>query len=65
MTDFELYPWQLEPKLAPAFWGGDRLVRDYDKRGDPTHTPLALGHPWFTAGLGVDGVCALGSSRVV
>lgn len=36
MTDFELYPWQLEPKLAPAVWGGDRLVRDYGKRGDPT-----------------------------
>ncbi len=34
MTDPALYPWQLDPKLAPAVWGGDELVRDYGKRGN-------------------------------
>jgi hypothetical protein len=34
MTDPALYPWQLDPKLTPAVWGGDELVRTYGKRGN-------------------------------
>ncbi len=29
-----LYPYVLEPKLTPAIWGGDALVRRYGKPGD-------------------------------
>jgi mannose-6-phosphate isomerase len=43
MTDPALYPWQLDPKLAPAIWGGDELVRDYGKRGNVDDK---LGESW-------------------
>ncbi|MGB8265260.1 MAG: type I phosphomannose isomerase catalytic subunit [Candidatus Velthaea sp.] len=39
----DIYPWQLEPKLSPAIWGGDELVREYGKRGDPA---AKLGESW-------------------
>jgi mannose-6-phosphate isomerase len=38
-----LYPWQLEPKLASAIWGGVELVRDYGKHGDPD---AKIGESW-------------------
>ncbi|MGD0476342.1 MAG: type I phosphomannose isomerase catalytic subunit [Candidatus Velthaea sp.] len=38
-----LYPWQLDPKLAPAIWGGGELVREYGKHGDPQ---AKLGESW-------------------
>jgi len=34
MPDNDLYPYVLEPKLAPAIWGGNALVRDFGKRGN-------------------------------
>jgi len=42
VTD-RLYPFLLEPKLAPAIWGGDALVRSYGKPGDPG---VQLGESW-------------------
>ena len=39
----ELYPYVLDPKLAPAIWGGDALVTRYGKHGDPAHP---LGESW-------------------
>jgi len=42
VTD-RLSPFLLEPKLAPAIWGGDALVRRYGKPGDPSAT---LGESW-------------------
>lgn len=41
--DGALYPYVLRPKLAPAIWGGDALVKDFGKQGDP-HT--AIGESW-------------------
>ncbi|GAC1615097.1 MAG: class I mannose-6-phosphate isomerase [Candidatus Elarobacter sp.] len=38
-----LYPFVLEPKLTPAIWGGDALVRRYGKHGDAAQ---ALGESW-------------------
>jgi mannose-6-phosphate isomerase len=38
-----LYPYVLEPKLAPAIWGGDALVRRFGKPGDPAQP---LGESW-------------------
>jgi mannose-6-phosphate isomerase len=38
-----LYPYILEPKEAPAIWGGDALVRRYGKHGDPTQP---IGESW-------------------
>jgi mannose-6-phosphate isomerase len=38
-----LYPFILEPKLAPAIWGGDALVRRYGKPGDPAQL---IGESW-------------------
>ena len=38
-----LYPFILEPKLAPAIWGGDALVRRYGKPGDPAQP---IGESW-------------------
>jgi mannose-6-phosphate isomerase len=37
------YPFVLEPKLAPAIWGGDALVTRYGKHGDRTQP---LGESW-------------------
>ncbi|HEY0393146.1 MAG TPA: type I phosphomannose isomerase catalytic subunit [Candidatus Elarobacter sp.] len=42
MSD-RLYPYILEPKLAPAIWGGDALVRRFGKDGDPAQP---LGESW-------------------
>jgi mannose-6-phosphate isomerase len=42
VTD-RLYPFVLEPKEAPAIWGGDALVRRYGKTGDPREK---LGESW-------------------
>ena len=36
-------PFELEPKLAPAIWGGHALVARYGKRGDPE---ALLGESW-------------------
>jgi mannose-6-phosphate isomerase len=36
-------PFVLVPKLAPAIWGGDALVRHYGKPGDPA---AKLGESW-------------------
>ncbi|MBV8368597.1 MAG: class I mannose-6-phosphate isomerase [Candidatus Eremiobacteraeota bacterium] len=38
-----LYPYILEPKEAPAIWGGDALVKHYGKAGDPHQR---LGESW-------------------
>ena len=38
-----LYPYLLEPKEAPAIWGGDALVKRYGKPGDPH---ARLGESW-------------------
>ena len=38
-----LFPFALEPRLVPAIWGGDALVRAYAKRGDAHAT---LGESW-------------------
>ena len=38
-----LYPYVLEPKLTPAIWGGDALVRRYGKAGDAAQK---LGESW-------------------
>jgi mannose-6-phosphate isomerase len=38
-----LFPFVLVPKLAPAIWGGDALVKRYHKSGDPAQP---LGESW-------------------
>ncbi|MBV8074632.1 MAG: class I mannose-6-phosphate isomerase [Candidatus Eremiobacteraeota bacterium] len=38
-----LQPLVMAPKLTPAIWGGDALVRSYGKNGDPKAT---LGETW-------------------
>lgn len=43
MADSPLYPYVLQPKLAPALWGGHALVRVYGKAGDPD---AAIGESW-------------------
>ena len=43
VTSAALYPWQLEPKLTPAVWGGRELVATYGKSGNPD---AALGESW-------------------
>jgi mannose-6-phosphate isomerase len=42
-TDSSLYPYVLDPKLAPAIWGGNELVTEFDKHGDPNEK---LGESW-------------------
>ena len=42
VTD-RLYAYLLDPKLAPAIWGGDALVRRYGKTGDPA---VRIGESW-------------------
>jgi len=39
----DLYPLLLQPKLTPAIWGGDALVRVYGKSGDANET---IGESW-------------------
>jgi mannose-6-phosphate isomerase len=43
MSDETIYPWQLNPKLTTAIWGGNELVEVYGKPGDPT---AKLGESW-------------------
>lgn len=38
-----MYPFALVPKLTPAIWGGDALVRKYGKPGDPN---AKIGESW-------------------
>lgn len=38
-----LYPYIINPKVVPAIWGGDALVRQFGKPGDPDAT---LGESW-------------------
>ena len=38
-----LYPYVLDPKLAPAIWGGNELVTEFGKHGDPN---AKLGESW-------------------
>jgi mannose-6-phosphate isomerase len=38
-----IYPWELNPKLTTAIWGGSELVDDYGKHGDPN---AKLGESW-------------------
>lgn len=43
MQDDRLYPYVLRPKLAPAIWGGDALVKRFGKAGDPSER---IGETW-------------------
>ena len=43
MSDATIYPYVLDPKLAPAIWGGDELVTEFGKRGD---AGVKLGESW-------------------
>jgi mannose-6-phosphate isomerase len=43
VTSERFYPYVLEPKLAPAIWGGDALVTRYGKHGDRSQP---LGESW-------------------
>lgn len=43
MSDPMIYPYVLDPKLAPAIWGGDELVKAFGKRGDPN---AKIGESW-------------------
>ncbi len=43
MSDGSLYPYVLQPKLAPAIWGGEDLVKDFGKDGDPN---IKIGESW-------------------
>ena len=43
MNDLQLYPYVLQPKMAPALWGGDALVKQFGKHGDPD---AKIGESW-------------------
>lgn len=43
MSDESIYPYLIEPKEAPAIWGGDALVKRFHKPGDPD---VKLGESW-------------------
>lgn len=43
MNGADLYPLVLRPKLAPAIWGGHRLVQEFGKEGDPAEN---IGETW-------------------
>ena len=43
MTEQLLYPYVIEPKVVPAIWGGDALVKRFGKPGDPN---AKLGESW-------------------
>lgn len=38
-----MYPYRLDPKLSPAIWGGNELVTQFGKRGDPN---AKIGESW-------------------
>ncbi|MBV8333436.1 MAG: class I mannose-6-phosphate isomerase [Candidatus Eremiobacteraeota bacterium] len=52
-----IYPYVLDPKLAPAIWGGNELVTEFGKRGDPN---AKLGESWecWDANAVIDGALA-------
>ena len=39
----QFYPYLIQPKVVPAIWGGDALVRRFGKPGDPA---AKLGESW-------------------
>ncbi len=43
MNPSDIYPYMIEPKETAAIWGGDALVRQFHKQGDPT---AKLGESW-------------------
>ncbi|MGZ3549826.1 MAG: type I phosphomannose isomerase catalytic subunit [Vulcanimicrobiaceae bacterium] len=43
MPDTRIYPYLLEPKLSKAIWGGDALVTEFGKHGDPNEK---FGESW-------------------
>ncbi|HLX25817.1 MAG TPA: type I phosphomannose isomerase catalytic subunit [Candidatus Cybelea sp.] len=43
MSPSTIYPYVLDPKLSPAIWGGEELVKEFGKRGDPN---AKLGESW-------------------
>lgn len=43
MAEELLYPYVIEPKVVPAIWGGDALVKRFGKPGDPN---ARLGESW-------------------
>jgi mannose-6-phosphate isomerase len=43
MNDTQLYPYVLQPKMAPAIWGGDALVEHFGKPGTPNEK---IGESW-------------------
>ncbi|GAC1388093.1 MAG: class I mannose-6-phosphate isomerase [Vulcanimicrobiaceae bacterium] len=43
MSENLMYPYVIEPKTVPAIWGGNALVKQYGKPGDPAST---LGESW-------------------
>jgi len=43
VSDGTLYPYVLQPKLAPAIWGGNDLVEEFGKAGDPN---AKIGESW-------------------
>jgi mannose-6-phosphate isomerase len=43
MSNDTIYPWELNPKITEAIWGGDELVTVYGKHGDPS---AKLGESW-------------------
>ncbi len=57
MGDPTIYPYVLDPKLAPAIWGGDELVTKFGKRGDAN---VKLGESWecWDANAVIDGPLA-------
>ncbi|MDQ2866317.1 MAG: class I mannose-6-phosphate isomerase [Candidatus Eremiobacteraeota bacterium] len=43
MNDSNIYPYVLQPKETPAIWGGDALVKQFGKSGDPN---AKIGESW-------------------
>jgi mannose-6-phosphate isomerase len=43
VADEAIYPYLIQPKEAPAIWGGDALVKHYRKPGDPN---AKIGESW-------------------
>jgi len=43
VSDNLLYPYVLTPRVVPAIWGGDALVKQFHKPGDPS---AKLGESW-------------------
>jgi mannose-6-phosphate isomerase len=57
MSDSTIYPYVLDPKLAPAIWGGDELVTEFGKHGDP-HAKLGESWECWDANAVTDGPLA-------